>query len=321
MEQRIEQCLSDQYGSYIIPFLWLHGEPQERIREEIVAIYNSGIRELCAESRPYENFCKEQWWEDFGFILKTAKELGMRVWLPDDKKFPTGYANGYLADPKLAHLRKKQIREAQSEVLGPMRKAKIYVGGWLKKPCERIVSVTAFRHCDAAEQLDPHSAIDLMSYLNESGMIYWDVPDGAWRVCVMIETDANVPESSILNYYVDMLNPESCRAMIEAVYEPNYRHFKEYFGNTFAGFFSDEPGFCNRRGTYADKLGLMHNVYPWRADLPKLIADSAQTDEATVALWMPAMWEDLGEATALIRSHYMEVITKLYRDNLTLMLG
>ena len=321
MKKKLEQCLHQEQGSYIIPFLWLHGEPQERVYEEIVAIKNSGIHEFCAESRPYQNFGRDEWWEDFGFILKSAKELGMRVWLLDDKKFPTGYANGYLSDPSLAHLRKRQIREAQSEVIGPMRKAKIYVGGWLKKPCERIVSVTAFRHCDEREQLDPHSAIDLTRYLDDSGMIYWDVPAGVWRVCVMIETDANVPESSILNYYVDMLNPESCRAMIEAVYEPNYQHFKEYFGNTFAGFFSDEPGFCNRRGTYADKLGIMGNVYPWREDLPRLIAESAGADEATVALWMPAMWEDLGEATALIRSHYMEVVTKLYCENLTMMLG
>ena len=129
MNHRVNECLSNQYGSYIFPFLWLHGEPQERIREEILAIKNSGISEFCAESRPYENFCRDQWWDDFGFILKTAKELGMRVWLLDDKKFPTGYANGYLEAPERAHLRKKLIREKQFDMVGPMKHAKLYIDG------------------------------------------------------------------------------------------------------------------------------------------------------------------------------------------------
>ena len=68
-----------EQGSYLLPFLWLHGEPQERIYEEIVAIKNSGISEFCAESRPYEKFCCAEWWEDFGFILNTAKELASKA--------------------------------------------------------------------------------------------------------------------------------------------------------------------------------------------------------------------------------------------------
>jgi hypothetical protein len=35
----------------------------------------------------------------------------------------------------------------------------------------------------------------------------------------------------------------------------------------------------------------------------------------TARLAMPAMWEDLGSITAVLREHYMEVITKLFRDN------
>ena len=73
MDKRIEENLQGRHGSYILPFLWLHGEPQQRVKEEILAIKNSGIREFCAESRPYEAFCQESWWEDFGFILKTAR--------------------------------------------------------------------------------------------------------------------------------------------------------------------------------------------------------------------------------------------------------
>ena len=320
MDIKISENVTGKHGSYILPFLWLHGEPNDRVKEEILAIYNSGIRELCAESRPYENFCMEQWWNDFKFILDTAKELGMKVWLLDDKCFPTGFANGYLLKPENEHLRKRQIRERQSEALGPMRQAKLYVGGWADKPNEKILSVIAYRHADEREGLDFSTAIDLTERLVD-GMVCWDVPSGVWRVCVTIETGDGVPQNAHRSCYIDMLNPESCRAMIEAVYQPHYEHFKEYFGNTFVGFFSDEPGFLNRVGTYHNKTGQMYEIYPWRDDLVALIAQNAGLEERSVRLAIPALWEDLGEISAAIRMHYMDVITKLYRENFGNMIG
>ena len=165
--EKIKECLENKHGSYILPFLWLHGEPKERIKEEILAIKNSGINELCAESRPYEKFCQNDWWDDFGFILETARELNMGVWLLDDQKFSTGYANGYLEKEENAHLRKKLIREFQIEALGPMKSAKIFVGGRLVED-EKIISVIAYEHIGRGEELDPKTAIDLrISYPTE----------------------------------------------------------------------------------------------------------------------------------------------------------
>lgn len=320
MEERLYEVLHGETGSYMLPFLWMHGEPQERLCEEILAIKNSGVREFCAESRPYENFCKEQWWEDFGFLLRTAKELGMRVWLLDDRKFPTGYANGYLEAPERTHLRKRLIREFQSEMIGPMRRAGLALSARLRAG-EEILQVVAYRHTDEKEGLDYRSAVDLTGTLHD-GVVTWDVPAGVWRICVTVRTSyAGKGANDRFCYYVDMLNPDSCRAMIEAVYEPHYARFGEYFGNVFAGFFSDEPGFLNVTGTYHNTPGVMFTPYPWREDLPALIAKSAGVDEKTVRLALPALWEDLGEITPMIRAHYMEVVTKLYSENFGYLLG
>lgn len=318
MSQKINECLTNRHGSYILPFLWLHGEPHERLYEEILAIKNSGISEFCAESRPYEEFCRDRWWIDFGFILKTARELGMRVWLLDDKKFPTGYANGALEAPDRAHLRKKLIREKQLDVVGPMKHAKLYIDAWLKDG-ETLVGAIAYRHASENEKLDPESAIDLTPTIRD-GMAYWDIPDGIWRVCVMVQTSLKSKAPRFQNY-INLLDPTSCHAMIEAVYEPTYAHFKEYFGNTFAGFFSDEPSFLNFIGSYHVTTGLPHMTYPWIAELPDLIAAHAGITSDEAMLLMPAIWENLGERTAFFREQYMEVITKLYRKNFSEMLG
>ncbi len=318
MDRKVKECLNGEHGSYILPFLWLHGESKERVREEILAIKSSGIKEFCAESRPYDNFCKDEWWDDFGFILKTARELDMRVWLLDDQKFPTGYANGYLEKEENAHLRKRLIREIQIDVVGPMKNAKVFVGGRIDKN-ERVINIVAYKSNSLGEALDYKSAIDLTDKLND-GMVYFDIPAGAWRVSVTLETTYE-NKNERLFYYIDMLNPDSCHAMIDAIYEPHYEHFKEYFGNTFRGFFSDEPGFLNVAYTYYNALGQIGTRYPWRDDLPKLIAKSAGIDEKTVWLCLPALWEDLGEISSLIRMHYMEVVTKLYSENFSYMLG
>ncbi|MBQ2809650.1 MAG: hypothetical protein IJF11_02025 [Clostridia bacterium] len=319
MDIKIKECLLGKHGDYILPFLWLHGEPRERIYEEILAIKNSGVNQFCAESRPYEKFCQDEWWGDFEFILETAKSLDMRVWLLDDKKFPTGYANGYLERPENAHLRKRLIREFQIDVIGPAKCSKMFVGGRVRND-EKIIQVVAFRHADEREALDYRTAISLTSTLND-GMIYWDIPEGNWRVCVTVESSPYESENDRLFYYIDMLNPDSCHAMIDAIYQPHYERFSKYFGNTFAGFFSDEPGFLNVCGTYYNKLGIMYSPYPWRDDLPELIAQSAKMDKKETEMYLVALWEDLGEITALIRAHYMDVVTRLYSESFTYMLG
>ena len=97
MDYYLEECLSNQVpGKYLFPFLWMHGEEQSVLREEIEAIYHCGIREFCVESRPYEQFEEEPWWTDMEYVLQEAQKRGMRVWILDDKHFPTGYANRWI---------------------------------------------------------------------------------------------------------------------------------------------------------------------------------------------------------------------------------
>ena len=320
MDIKTKECLENKQGSYILPFLWLHGEPKERVRQEILAIKNSGLSEFCAESRPYEDFCKEQWWDDFGFILETARELNMGVWLLDDRKFPTGYANGYLEKEENESLRKMLIREFQIDAVGPMNSAKLYVGGRIYEG-EKPIKAVAYKYAkETGEALDYKTAVDLTDKLSD-GMVYWDIPEGNWRVCVTVESKPFEYKDNRFFYYIDMLNKKSCHAMIDAIYEPHYEHFSEYFGTTFKGFFSDEPGFLNVLDTYYNKLGIMNSPYPWSYELPRLISESAGISEEKVWLYLPAMWEDLGEITSLIRGHYMETVTKLYSENFSYLLG
>lgn len=104
MDKYLNECLTSNmsHEDHILPFFWQHGEDHETLKDEMDAIKRSGATEFCVESRTHQQFCEEQWWDDFKFMLDYAKANDMKVWLLDDKRFPTGYANGYvLKHPEL----------------------------------------------------------------------------------------------------------------------------------------------------------------------------------------------------------------------------
>ena len=98
MDQKIRKLLAGEGGNYIFPFFWQHGETEEVLREYMKVIAESNIGAVCVESRPHPDFVGEKWWQDMDVILDEARKRNMKVWILDDSHFPTGYANGALAN-------------------------------------------------------------------------------------------------------------------------------------------------------------------------------------------------------------------------------
>ena len=315
MDTKINECLNGHISrSHILPFFWQHGEDHKTLLREIEAIKSCGIMEFCVESRTHEQFCLDKWWEDFDFILNAASQLGMGVWLLDDKRFPTGYANNYIEDHP--ELRKVSLRVEYRDFSGPFSGAGLICPQL--KDDESVVAVIAYCRQKCGKLLTG-DGIDLTDKLID-GLIKWDIPKGVYRVYYMIRTRQAYSERQL--NYIDMLSKDSCMAMIHAVYEPHFKHFKEYFGNTFRGFFSDEPSFANRCGDYYTYLGRHSDLLvPWRDDLPKLIADYSGKSEKEIIKLLPALWHEIENKTASIRVAYMEVVSKLYAENFSYLLG
>lgn len=317
MDKYLQECLTSklEYTGSVLPFFWQHGEDHATLAKEMDAIKKSGATEFCVESRTHEDFCQDKWWEDFKFMLDYARENDMKVWLLDDKRFPSGYANGYIGQHP--ELRRMCINLGYRDFTGPTYRTQICPLGLDPDYDEKYVSITAWKR-DADFRTVTGEPVDLMDKINENGMIDWDVPAGTWRVYYVIAT------KNVKNFrpeYIDMLSPESCKAMIKAVYEPHYERFSEYFGNTFRGFFSDEPSFANGSRDYHQKMGTEDQMLPWRDDLPELIAAEIGCDVREVILRLPALWHNVPGIASAVRAGYMDQITKLYSRNFTQMLG
>lgn len=312
MDQKLLDCLEGRESRQsILPFFWQHGEDHHTLRQEIEAMEAAGVRAFCVESRTHADFCKEAWWEDMGFLLAEAKKRDMRVWLLDDKYFPTGYADDYISSHPA--LKKLTLRMQYADFCGPRTDAAVILPRLAEG--ESFVAVLAYRREEKGRQvLD--DCMDLTGRANH-GLLFWDIPAGAWRVYYVIRS-LSCP---IKPNYIDMLSPDSCKAMLHAVYEPHYAHFGEYFGSTFAGFFSDEPSFFNEEGTYYSTLGREDVWLPWRDDLPERIGAAAGCDAAEARRLLPALWQDIKGRSAQLRTGYMETVTRLYSENFTYMLG
>lgn len=314
MDTRLEECLHGQEGSYVLPFFWQHGEDHAVLREEIDAMQRSHIREFCVESRIHPHFCEDEWWADFGFILEEARRRDMRVWLLDDRQFPTGFANGLIMKGR-DDLRQKNIREIHMDAAGPLPNASVMAERF--NPAEeQLVGVYAYRLAGRGDRLEGEPLV--LTDRIRGGMVEWDIPDGVWRLFFVLRTP-RCPDSR--KNHLHMISPQAGRAMLEAVYEPHYAHFHAYFGNTFAGFFSDEPGFNSSTSGYYDTVGKPGLILPWGDDLTGMLARSLGCDARELEAMLPALWFAHDGCSARLRQAYMDTITRLYSERFAFVLG
>lgn len=94
-------------------------------------IHEANIGAVCVESRPHPEFAQDGWWRDMDVILDEEKKLDMKVWILDDKHFPTGYATGVMenADAELCH---QYLNYNVLETWGPRPQIEIMVDVYAK---------------------------------------------------------------------------------------------------------------------------------------------------------------------------------------------
>lgn len=219
----------------LMPFMWIRDGEHDKLVSHIEDIQSMGQNALCVESRPHNNFCKDEWWDDMSLILSECKNRNMDVWLLDDKYFPTGYVNGAIRE-KYPELHGRTMIERCLDVVGPLKDT--YFQIMYQHPSDRLIGVYAYPreekgNCVTGKPICLNDKI-------HGNRVYADIPEGIWRICYFIHTEQFIDED-----YINVVNEKACELLIKEVYEPHYARYKEYFGNTFKGFFSDEPSFHN----------------------------------------------------------------------------
>lgn len=319
---KLNDVLSGREANYILPFFWQHGEDEEVLREEMARIHESGIGAVCVEARPHPDFLGPNWWRDMDIIIEEARTRGMRVWVLDDDHFPTGHAAGRLKDAP-EELRRVFLSKLHIDALGPKAGSSFAVAvpnlpGFYEAASSNLTVIAVQRNSVTGELLD--EAIDLTSRV-VNGRLYWDVPEGYWRIFTVFENAIGGDPSK--RDYLNPLIKDSTKVLIDTVYEAFYSRYQEYFGNTFAGFFSDEPGFYSGKNAiitnYEITVGQDKADLPWCPEMERLLEQELGSDYKTL---LPLLWQNGSkEATSKTRYCYMKLVSMLYAEHFTEQIG
>lgn len=322
------KLLENREDNHILPFLWVHGETHDVYRKMVKAVYDANIRAFCVEARPHREFGKQQWWEDMEVILSEAEKYGMRVWIFDDKHFPTGYANGGVekAPPELhrQHICQrriparggKRIRLNLARLIHPQERysavawAMLLYGNNMRLPKkyddDSLLSCTAWGE---------NGAVDLTPFVRRNKLT-WDAPAGDWT----IEVCGLSRNTGFHRSYINMIDEASCRIQIDEVYEPHYGRFKRRFGNTIAGFFSDEPELGNGNClNHYNTLGTDQSL-PYSGELADALRERLGPEWKSL---LPLLWASRTDAseTARVRYVYMDCVTRLVEKDFSRQIG
>ncbi|MBM7540294.1 glycosyl hydrolase [Amphibacillus cookii] len=331
---RITEVLDKKEANYVLPFFWQHGEEEAILRDYVQKIYQTGIKAICVESRPHPDFIGESWWRDLDIIISEAKKVDMKIWILDDSHFPTGYAVGEI-EKHYPHFRKKFLKLHQQDFVGPKSNGRVMVSWAISgqsrehvmqvgvdptadrrdhssHSLDQVIAVVAAKKIDF-KMIDPHSLIDITDQLTD-GIVYWDFPEGEWRIFTIVQS-INGGEKATEGYLNPMI-PEATDILINKVYQAHFERYKDEFGKTIEGFFSDEPRFGNVKGPEAS-IGRLEMVLPWKEGMLNLL----ETEAKISIQELPLLWVNGGIRAHEVRYQYMNLITNLYNENFSGRIG
>lgn len=297
--------------SYLCPLFWQHHESEETLRREIQQMHENGVGGFIVESRPHPHYLEDEWWSDLSILIDEAKKRDMEVWIFDDGAYPSGVANG-LIRKHFPQYTKKYLACRYVDAIGPMNGSSVLVESWLEEG-EKLLAVTAGRRLDGLDLMDMESYVDITEYV-ENGILYWDIPEGEWRIFILKQTEKGGEEWT--KDYLNPLEPEGTRVFLDLIYESHYQHFGEEFGKTVKGFFTDEPRFGNA-ATYYCRLGT-DQVLPWSDTLLTELSEGGLGDFRRL---LPALFFESGEKTPDVRFLYMDVVSKRFGKNFVSQMG
>ena len=260
-------------------------------------------------------------WEIYRYGLRKAAELGLHLWLYDEKGYPSGTAGGIVtrAHPEYVNAGLACYRQ---EVDGP---AEISVS--LPLSCRKFVWVGATP--DPAH-VTRKSIWDLSALVDERGSLSWQAPAGHWSLFyladrVMYEGTHASGNVSDFKQYVNLLLPEAVSMFLQVTHEQYVRETPPDLWARIRAVFTDEPSLMS---TYVPELperfhgqipvldGLLFKdrppAVPWSAALPVRFHEMKGYD---LIPYLFALFTSDSTEARYVRQDFYDVITRIYTES------
>lgn len=210
----------------------------ETIRHDLDSIKVKGFKSVIFEAGyhlPYE-YLSEGWFEAVRTAVLEAKARGLKVWIIDEGKYPSGFAGGKFT---------RERPDLRMKALVPIDTVRVDETCSLKgyKVDSRAMSAVAVSASGAPDRVVEikDGCVDFNAGLGSWDIIFvgWDYRTGQTRA-VDNPTGGKDTRNSICDYF----SPEAVRQFLDWTHEQYKKYIGEEFGKTVLGFRGDEPDFA-----------------------------------------------------------------------------
>ncbi len=239
--QEVAARLQSPPPEYAVTVTWGWDGPitEEVIVRDLDLAHKRGFRVVTIEAgydmdnAPY---LTDGWFKMVRFAVEQAKARGMRVWIIDEGKYPSGFAGGKFSQER-PDLRMQGLGVAETMNVENGQRVS-------RKLPEQTAGVLAIDR-----ESGRHFTLDI-----RDGKIDWTVPEsGRWQLFV-IDHNFRTPVTRAVNDSTrskttknsmgDLLKPEAVKQFITWTHEQYKKYLGAELGTTVLGFRGDEPDFA-----------------------------------------------------------------------------
>ncbi|WP_158602445.1 glycosyl hydrolase [Cohnella endophytica] len=246
----------------------------------------------------------EEWMNCVREVVAAARKLGLRAWLYDEDRFPSGGAGGRVASMGDAYRAKAvtlEMRDAppRSDDVGILAifRARLREGTTLVS-LERVSFGAAEQEQSKAMRKDRQQ----------------DARDGGATVWLALRSEVSAGSEWFNGEApVDNLNPEAVSAFLSVTHEPYKRLIGQDFGSAVPGIFTDEPSIADFHCRYAEGRPWL----PWTEDFGDRFLKERGYD---LIERLPYLFLE-GEKSAKTRHDYWRTISERFEDAYSRQIG
>ena len=231
---------ADPPGEFASHVIWGWEGPMDigTIRHDLDSIKTKGFRSVIFEAGyrlPYE-YLSEQWFEGIRTGVLEAKKRGLKVWIIDEGKYPSGFAGGKFT---------RERPELRMKAVVAVDTVHVERGTVLRESpvTPRAISAVAVSRSGA-----PNREVEI-----RDGKISFVAGADDWDI-LLAGTDYRTGQTRAVNNptggkdtsnsICDYLSPEAVRQFIDWTHEQYKKYIGDEFGKTVLGFRGDEPDFA-----------------------------------------------------------------------------
>ncbi len=275
------------YASHVI-WGWEGAMDPVTIQHDLDSIKSKGFRSVIFEpgySDSY-SYLSQEWFENIRRGVLEAKKRGLKVWIIDEGKYPSGFAGGLFSKER-PDLRMKAvvavdtIRVSKGEILSG------------KEVSGKALSAVAISRSGASDRMVEIKDGKMDFY---AGLDDWDIVLAGWDYRTSQTRAVNNPSrgKDTGNSLCDYLDPEAVGQFIEWTHEQYKKYIGDEFGKTVMGFRGDEPGFQYIPWTPAMPQEFrLRKGYDPLPRLASLLSENPNAEESRFRADYRDVWADL----------------------------